>query len=686
MVLDQRRITILSYLNSAKEPVAPIDLASKLGVSKRTLYNDFNEIDHWLLRNQVSPIQRQYRKGIFLEKETKTRLSALISFKKQWEYRFTQVERQYIIVANVLLSQTLVSSRELMELVQVSRGTLFKDLSTVSERLKELQVSLMYSKQAGYKLIGTDYAIWRVIQQLLQSILESEQDEVTLMLLYQFNQKADGVEKNLRGEIEILEEDLSLTFNEQVAMSLTLTTLFLYERPLKELWIEVEEQDVLLQTQAYKAVERLNERLCSKGFRKFSKPECVWLVIRILSSSVTNVSTRFNQDEHTNIAAITEAIIERFENNSGVNFQEKDRLHKNLVAHIKPAYYRLKYNEELNNRYLPLIEQQLKEVYTLTEQALEPLKHYVNRTIPSEEVALIAMHFGGWINRKKEKRRKAYKAVVICENGIAASSMLFSQLEVLLLDVEFLNYIPVRLFKTYEKDIDFAFSTTYINESLIPIIYVPAILGDIEKANVFRDLQSFMDPDRLKRSDFESVIQVIEQNATIHNKEVLIRQIEPYFRPSRLRLEVYKPMLHELVDESMIAVQPKVASWQDAITIAAQPLVENEHIDQSYIDAMIKNVITNGPYIVIAPLIAMPHARPEEGVKKLGISMLKVDEPVHFSNESKHDAQLIIVLAAIDNETHLKALSQLSELLSEKRNIEKILASTTATEIKTILY
>ncbi|GAF23819.1 PTS system, mannitol-specific IIA component [Bacillus sp. JCM 19047] len=525
-----------------------------------------------------------------------------------------------------------------------------------------------------------------MIQTVVYVIAGEELNEVKTLLFNLVEPQIDNIEQRLRKEIKRLEQTLSLTFNEQVAMSLKLSILFLSYRSINKLWIEVEEQQVLLHSQAYKVVEQMSERLAHQGFRLLKQPECILFVIRLLSSRVTDIHTRDRQDEQTDVLTLTKEIIERFEYHSGVNFQEKDRLYKNLVAHIKPAYYRLKYNEQLNHRYLPLIEHQLKEIYTLTEQALKPLEEYMKRPIPSEEVALIAMHFGGWINRKRENRKKAYKAVVICENGIAASSMLFSQLEVLLPEIEFLTYIPVRMFNKYDRKVDLAFSTTFISDSLIPIIYVPAILGDHEKAHIFRELQSFMDPERLKQSDFESVLQIIEKNADIHDRNALIRQLEPFFRPSRLRLEVYKPMLQEIVDKSMIQVQPNVSSWQEAITIAAQPLLRNEYIDESYIDAMIHNVTTNGPYIVIAPSIAMPHARPEEGVKKLGISMLKLNEPVSFSNEAKHNAQIIIVLAAIDNETHLKALSQLSELLSEQENVQEILASTSASQIETILH
>ncbi|ARO18663.1 hypothetical protein B2J90_14750 [Bacillus tropicus] len=93
------------------------------------------------------------------------------------------------------------------------------------------------------------------------------------------------------------------------------------------------------------------------------------------------------------------------------------------------------------------------------------------------------------------------------------------------------------------------------------------------------------------------------------------------------------------------------------------------------------NVEKLGPYIVIAPKIAIPHARPEAGVKKLGMSLLQLKESVLFSEKQEHAANLIIVLAAIDNETHLKALAQLSEMLSDPKNVEMLIHSNSIDEM-----
>lgn len=54
-------------------------------------------------------------------------------------------------------------------------------------------------------------------------------------------------------------------------------------------------------------------------------------------------------------------------------------------------------------------------------------------------------------------------------------------------------------------------------------------------------------------------------------------------------------------------------------------------------------------------------------------------------NDDKHEIKLFIVLAAIDNETHLRALSTLTKILSNKERLGQLLAATNATEVEQIL-
>ncbi|RLV16157.1 hypothetical protein DIX77_09450 [Streptococcus iniae] len=56
-----------------------------------------------------------------------------------------------------------------------------------------------------------------------------------------------------------------------------------------------------------------------------------------------------------------------------------------------------------------------------------------------------------------------------------------------------------------------------------------------------------------------------------------------------------------------------------------------------------------------------------------------------FSDDPKQEIYLLICIAAIDNETHLKALSHLTTILRSKEAISQLLQSHSYQDIKTII-
>lgn len=140
-------------------------------------------------------------------------------------------------------------------------------------------------------------------------------------------------------------------------------------------------------------------------------------------------------------------------------------------------------------------------------------------------------------------------------------------------------------------------------------------------------------------------------------------------------------MIKELL-ESNIQILPQVDSWEEAIKIASRPLLEKGYIEPKYIDTMISKVNELGFYIVLSEDVAMPHSRPEDGVLKMGMSLLKLDTPAKFGN---NNIQIVITLAAKDNESHIDALTNLVELLNDDEKIEKIKLAKTNQEILEII-
>lgn len=142
--------------------------------------------------------------------------------------------------------------------------------------------------------------------------------------------------------------------------------------------------------------------------------------------------------------------------------------------------------------------------------------------------------------------------------------------------------------------------------------------------------------------------------------------------------------MSELIQASHIQLQERVTDWEAAIRLAAQPLLEAGYFEQTYIDAMINSVHEMGPYIVIAPEIAIAHARPSEDVHQVGLSLLKLDEHINFSETGRY-ATLIFVLSAVDEAAHLEILRNLAMRLSDTKVVEALMAANSKEEIKTLL-
>ncbi|QHE50918.1 PTS sugar transporter subunit IIA [Pontibacillus sp. HMF3514] len=126
-----------------------------------------------------------------------------------------------------------------------------------------------------------------------------------------------------------------------------------------------------------------------------------------------------------------------------------------------------------------------------------------------------------------------------------------------------------------------------------------------------------------------------------------------------------------------------VNSWEDAIREAASPLLENGSITSKYIDDMIQSVNTNGPYIVVVPEIALPHAKNENSVEKTGISFLQLQDPVFFPEDK--EVKILFVLAAEDSSGHLDIISDLSSVLMEEEVKNKLKESKSEKEILDLL-
>ncbi|MGQ9493310.1 MAG: PTS sugar transporter subunit IIA [Anaerolineae bacterium] len=126
--------------------------------------------------------------------------------------------------------------------------------------------------------------------------------------------------------------------------------------------------------------------------------------------------------------------------------------------------------------------------------------------------------------------------------------------------------------------------------------------------------------------------------------------------------------------ENRIQLVDTVPSWQEAVKMGGQMLVDHGIANPDYVDKMIAVCQELGPYTAIAPGIAIPHARPEDGAKRFGFSLLVVKQGVEFGSHND-PVHLVLSFATPDKESHLEFLRQLATLLQNAEDIARVIVA-----------
>lgn len=131
-------------------------------------------------------------------------------------------------------------------------------------------------------------------------------------------------------------------------------------------------------------------------------------------------------------------------------------------------------------------------------------------------------------------------------------------------------------------------------------------------------------------------------------------------------------MILDLLKKDNIEIKASAEDWKEVVEKAGQLLKKAGYVEEKYIQAMKDSIIENGPYVVIGKGVALLHARPEDGVKKLGMSLLTLDQPIEFGNENNDPVKIAFAFCAEDNKKHVKAIADLSLVLMEENAVDQI--------------
>lgn len=134
------------------------------------------------------------------------------------------------------------------------------------------------------------------------------------------------------------------------------------------------------------------------------------------------------------------------------------------------------------------------------------------------------------------------------------------------------------------------------------------------------------------------------------------------------------------VENNSIRLGLIAETWQEAVKLAVQPLIESGAVTEEYYDAIIASTEEHGPYYVLMPGMAMPHAQAGKGVNKDSFSLITLKKPVAFSDNK--EVSVLLTLAATTTDIHATvAIPQIIALFELENSIERLVACKTPEEV-----
>ncbi len=662
-MLDYKDNYLLNLLISTDYTLNINDIQKLLGVSQRSAYYSISKINDYLDSQNLPRLESKRGLGIIIDPVVKDQLMETVQETLGELYICTAHERNVLEILLLLSNEEHKNISYFEELFMVSRNTIVNDIKEIRKLIGTYNLSLEYDTFQGYIVSGLPIRKRSVILNLI-----SNYDY--LIKIKEYNLYTEQVVKEVLEYLVVLEKELNIKYVRTTLDYLSVLISIIKVNNLDPVTLSSEDCKFISGSKEFAAVQKVIGSY-------LSEQEHYYLALHLLGLRV-HISEEYELQDDDYVTEIVDFLMNEFSKITLIYFDEDSELFNHLYIHMKQAMFRFKYGIIYQNELKDQILETYPQVSQVTKTICNKLEKKIGYPIGDDDVTFIAMHFGGFLKREKRDIIQA-KVLLVCLNGIATSKLLRKELEHLLGNIDIIDAVRLDEVEHYKDEVDYIISTIKIEDKSIKnkTIIVSPILTDNDKANIVSFI-GLANPtknetvlsdkiindiiDYLPKGKIEEVRKIIL--ARLSSKKQLINTSEGK--------KIY--MLKELITSENIQFATKVNTWQEAIRLSAKPLLESDYIEPRYVDKVISNVLELGPYIVIAPNIAISHARPEDGVKKLGMSLLILEDAIYFSDNLDRPVRVVITLVAPDNEKHLLALQQLSQLLME--DLDNLLVAT----------
>jgi mannitol/fructose-specific phosphotransferase system IIA component (Ntr-type)/transcriptional antiterminator len=691
-MISQKNVQMLSFLcDCAREHrnVTVNELAMQFHISSRMVRYNLDQIDYYLSFSGFPKLMRHKSSGVFLDvpEDVTYRIEEVLCGIRTDMYVLSRSERELLIYLQLFDSDTPIKYEDLADTLSVSRKTVIYDVRHMRESDAGRDMDIRPTKN-GIVYLGDEFHLRRVI---LDKTLEMFSPmELWKVILGENLNKSIPIEKKwsditsgfptdvINRELCRIEEEKGWTNSDEefyIVMILCTIAVSRLGRGRLDRQEELRGGDSLPMLQAF--------------FQRLDTAVGVSIPVeerRYVASELKRLLNWSRQENAEKLAGvIVESLILGVSKATGRDYYLDDTLRTGLHSHMFDLLKDGTSHRNDDKITLQEVVKKNKEAFDCIKRCLEEFNGICNCDWDDCECALIMLHFFAANERQCLMDTSAYRALVVCTNGVGSAHLVSAKVEKYFPQVHVVETASIHNMAAIieRNQPDFILTTIPLAEENVPVIRVNTLMTETDLDHIRNFIiDNPKEASNIGRDDmYKELKALIARTCQVRNPEELEQRMRRILNIKQKR----QTGLSELVKEDCILLGLDAQDWESAVRKSAEPLVEGSYIEPRYVEAMISNIREMGPYIVISPGIAMPHSLPKDGVIQscMGLAVLK--RAVEFGHKVNDPVRIVICMGTKEGQEHMKGMSELINLLSNDTTLQSIIHAKSSGEVMEIV-
>lgn len=625
--MQKRQTKILDCFIDAPNRFHSInDLKKIADCSEKTVRNDLDKIERYLLRFPDVLLIRTRGKGIMLQGEDKAILTIYLAL-----HRIPTIseEEKHIEMAYLLLtSKTAITQQYFIDKYFVHAAIIKNDLEVINQWFLKFHLKIISVRGKGTFVEGNEFNKRKAIAHLSELLDNTTAKE---KVLHFFEPSEVHI---VQSALRQMKHHFRLTMNDASFDSLVMHGLIMIKRTKQQHKIEIPEDQLKeADTLVYEMTTYILDYIRGKMNITFPKEEKVyysWHVASVMQQNKATSSQDFPISDQTK--KITNQLIDKMEALTFLPFKEDASLEDSVAVHMEAALTRLKYGFHISNPMLHDIKRLYPYMLSMVVFALHEIAEENKYNIPEEEAAYLVLHFQATIERMKNRRAKQ-RALVVCHMGIGMSRLLEAKLKQQYKGLTIVDSIAMEQLMHMSEgelaEIDFIISTEPIEKQIIPHLVITPLLSNKDKKVLHQFMEKKEEPDAPK---------------------------------------AYK-QLKELLADALFQRDIALDHPFKIIERLASQLVRLDFVEAAFIHGTLKR--ERASFTAIGGKIAIPHTEPAT-VKRTSLSIGILKNPVIWGHEQ---VSVVFMLAINEQDRNItrELLAEISHLTADPQKVEQIM-------------